>query len=283
MTANAANDLPIAAQIEGLLFVAAEAVAPSQLAEALDVSVSTVDVALNELEATLGKRGLRLQRHGGKVQHTTAPELAGVIEQFLGLEATSRLSRAALETLAIIAYQQPITHPQIDAIRGVNSDSMLKSLLTKGLIYEVGRAEAALAVHDLGDADQVLGRKLAAEERDAGEAHLGGELLDEGGLAGPRRAPDEDGPAERHPQQEVGELTLGQGDGSVHVITSVSPSAPPSARDGRVAGAGGDRLGVRPAAGRSRVRSRLSAARRLQALGRVSTRGWRHHPRGMPD
>ncbi len=141
MTENSADDMALAAQIEGLLFVASEAVAPSQLAEALDVSTSSVDVALRELEMSLSKRGLRLQRHSGRVQLTTAPELAGAIEQFLGLEATSRLSRAALETLSIIAYQQPITHPQIDAIRGVNSDSMLKSLLNKGLIFESGRAE----------------------------------------------------------------------------------------------------------------------------------------------
>ncbi len=134
-------NMPVAAQIEGLLFVASEAVAPAQLAEALDVSQSTVEVALNELEQTLRAHGLRLQRHSGRVPLTTAPDLADAIERFLGLEATSRLTRAALETLAIIAYRQPITHPQIDAIRGVNSDSMLKSLLTKGLIYEAGRAE----------------------------------------------------------------------------------------------------------------------------------------------
>ena len=141
MSENQPTEMPLAAQVEGLLFVASEAVAPSQLAEALDVSVSGVEVALNELEAALSKRGLRLQRHSGRVQLTTAPELAAAIEQFLGLESTSRLTRAALETLAIIAYRQPITHPQIDAIRGVNSDSMLKSLLNKGLIYESGRAE----------------------------------------------------------------------------------------------------------------------------------------------
>ncbi len=141
MSENQTNQMPLAAQIEGLLFVAVESVAPSQLAEALDVGVSSVDVALNELESQLKTRGLRLQRHSGRVQLTTAPELAEPIEQFLGLEATSRLSRAALETLAIIAYQQPITHPQIDAIRGVNSDSMLKSLLNKGLIYEAGRTD----------------------------------------------------------------------------------------------------------------------------------------------
>ncbi len=66
-----------------------------------------------------------------------------MIEKFLGLEASSRLSRAALETLAIIFYRQPVTRPQIDAIRGVNSDGVLKSLLLKGLVQEVGRAEAA--------------------------------------------------------------------------------------------------------------------------------------------
>ncbi len=136
-----AASLPLAAQVEGLLFVASEAVTPSQLAEALDVSPSSVEVALNELESALKPRGLRLQRHSGRVQLTTAPELASAIEEFLGMEATSRLTRAALETLAIIAYRQPITHPQIDSIRGVNSDSMLKSLLNKGLIYESGRAE----------------------------------------------------------------------------------------------------------------------------------------------
>ena len=64
-----------------------------------------------------------------------------MIERFLGLEATTHLSRVALETLAIIAYQQPVTRPQVDAVRGVNSDSMLKSLLSKGLIFESGRAD----------------------------------------------------------------------------------------------------------------------------------------------
>jgi segregation and condensation protein B len=67
--------------------------------------------------------------------------MAPVVEKFLGLEATARLSRAALETLAIVAYRQPITRPGIDAVRGVSSDGVIKSLLTKGLIQEVGRAE----------------------------------------------------------------------------------------------------------------------------------------------
>ena len=72
---------------------------------------------------------------------TSAPEHAELIEQFLGLEATTRLSRAALETLSIIAYQQPVTRPQVDAVRGVNSDGMMKSLLSKGLVMESGRTD----------------------------------------------------------------------------------------------------------------------------------------------
>jgi segregation and condensation protein B len=141
MSENEENYLPLSIQIEGLLFVAAEPVAPAHLAEALDVAPSMIEAALKELESALQSRGLRLQRHSGRVQLTTAPDLAATIERFLGLEATAHLSRAGLETLAIIAYQQPVTHPQIDSIRGVNSDSMLKSLLSKGLIIESGRAD----------------------------------------------------------------------------------------------------------------------------------------------
>jgi segregation and condensation protein B len=134
-------ELPLSVQLEAMLFVAGEPVTPSQLAAALDVAVSVVERGLHELDASLAGRGIRLQRHAGRVQLTTAPELAELVERFLGLEATSHLSRAALETLAIIAYQQPVTRPQIDAIRGVNSDSMMKSLLNKGLILESGRAD----------------------------------------------------------------------------------------------------------------------------------------------
>jgi len=138
---NIETELPLSVKIEAILFVAAEPVPTSQLATALDVSTSVVERGLNELDESLSIRGLRLQRHGGRVQLTTAPEFAELIERFLGLESTSRLSRAALETLAIVAYQQPVTRPQIDSIRGVNSDSMIKSLLNKGLVLESGRAD----------------------------------------------------------------------------------------------------------------------------------------------
>src|SRR5512132_2612438 len=138
---NSEIELQVSMKLEALLLVAPEPVTIPQLAAALDVAPSVVERGLNELDAGLATRGLRLQRHAGRYQLTTAPQLAELIERFLGLEATTHLSRAALETLAIIAYQQPVTRPQIDSIRGVNSDSMMKSLLTKGLILESGRAD----------------------------------------------------------------------------------------------------------------------------------------------
>jgi len=138
---NSDIELPLSMKLEALLFVAAEPVTTAQLATALDVAPSVVERGLNELDAALATRGLRLQRNAGRFQLTTAPQLAELIERFLGLEATTHLSRAALETLAIIAYQQPVTRPHIDSIRGVNSDSMMKSLLNKGLILESGRAD----------------------------------------------------------------------------------------------------------------------------------------------
>lgn len=139
-------EISLSARLEALLFVAAGAVTPAQLAAALEVSTNEVNQGLADLEAMYvaegPRRGLRIQRHFGRVQLTTTAEAAPIVERFLGLEASSRLSRAALEALAIAAYQQPVTRPQIDAIRGVNSDGVLKSLLSKGLIQEIGRAEA---------------------------------------------------------------------------------------------------------------------------------------------
>jgi segregation and condensation protein B len=128
--------------LEALLFVAGGPVSIQQLAAALNRKPDEVEHGLKDLGLGYARMGgLSLQWYAGKVQLTTAPQMAQVIEKFLGLEALARLSRAALETLAIIAYRQPITRPGIDAIRGVSSDGVLKSLLSKGLIQESGRAE----------------------------------------------------------------------------------------------------------------------------------------------
>jgi segregation and condensation protein B len=138
--------LSLVASLEAILFVAPGPVTVEQIATALDISPQEVQKGLELLEDTyrnnLQDHGLSLQHLHGRYQLTTAPQAAFVIERFLGIEANARLSRAALETLAIIAYKQPITRPQIDAIRGVNSDGVIKSMLSKGLIQEAGRADA---------------------------------------------------------------------------------------------------------------------------------------------
>lgn len=129
------------ALVESLLFVASGSVPIGRLAKALGITQNAVRKHLDTLEANYETRGLRLMWDKNGVQITTAPQASGAIERFLGLEFNTRLSNAALEALAIIGYMQPTTRPQIDQIRGVNSDGALRTLLSKGLIEEVGRME----------------------------------------------------------------------------------------------------------------------------------------------
>lgn len=129
--------------IESLLFVADEPAAIERLAAAIGAQREAVEEALQVLGEEYERRGLRLQRKGGRVQMVTAPEAAPHIERFLDLELTSRLSAPALETLAIVAYQQPITRVGVEAVRGVNCDSVLRTLVSKGLIEAVGRLPQA--------------------------------------------------------------------------------------------------------------------------------------------
>ena len=126
-----------------MLFVADGPIPLEQLARLLNISVPEVEQALAEAAAWLAAGGLALQRHGNRVQAVTAPEMGPYVERFLGLDLANRLSPAALEVLAIIAYRQPITRAEIEAIRGVNSDGVLRTLSAKGLVAEVGRLEQA--------------------------------------------------------------------------------------------------------------------------------------------
>ena len=129
--------------LEALLFAAPGLSSIEQLSQALSVSKTEVEKSLESLSAHLSmQHGLRLQKIKNQYQLITAPEHGEMIEKFLGLEITSRLTQAALEVLAIVAYKQPATRPEIDSIRGVNSDGVVKSLLSKGLIEELGRSEA---------------------------------------------------------------------------------------------------------------------------------------------
>lgn len=135
------EEASLTALLESVLFVASGPVSISRLASILEITPSSVNRLLEDLSVEYIERGFRLQWSGGNVQLTTAPECAHVVERFLGLELTTRLSHAALETLAIVAFTQPVTRPQIDQIRGVNSDSSIRTLLSVGLLEEVGRQE----------------------------------------------------------------------------------------------------------------------------------------------
>jgi segregation and condensation protein B len=130
------------AAVEAILFVAGESITPAQIASVVEQPVSMVNAALAALGEKYQTSGLALQFNRGKVLLTSSPYHAAVVERFLGLDPSAKLSRAAIETLTIISYRQPITRPQVDAIRGVNSDGVIRTLQNKGLIEEVGRAES---------------------------------------------------------------------------------------------------------------------------------------------
>lgn len=134
-------ELSLKSKVESLLFVAGEPVAIERLAAALDSGKDQVETALQDLAQDYSGRGIRLQRKGQRVQMVTAPDAAGVVRLFLGLELSGKLSPAALETLAIIAYRQPVTRAEIEAVRGVNSDSVLRTLTQRGLVEELDRLD----------------------------------------------------------------------------------------------------------------------------------------------
>ncbi len=129
------------ALVESLIFVADEPLEVALLAAILEAEPAEVSEAIDALAADCHSRGLRIQRTGELVQMVTAPEAAPYVERLLGLEHHQRLSTAALETLAIVAYKQPVTRAAIEAIRGVNSDRVVATLMVRGLVEEVGRAE----------------------------------------------------------------------------------------------------------------------------------------------
>ncbi len=126
--------------LESLLFVAGRPLERAELRRLLAINDNQLDEALNALAAECEKRGVRVQRLGEQVQFVSAPENARYIAVLLGLPTQARLTTAALETLAVIAYRQPLTRSQIETIRGVNSDRALASLIAHSLVNEVGRA-----------------------------------------------------------------------------------------------------------------------------------------------
>jgi segregation and condensation protein B len=141
MTSGANENLKLV--IESILFVADDPVETAALARVAGRREEDIIAAVEAIAAEYKGRGLRIQRTGAAVQMVTAPEASPFVEQFLGVDEDQRISHAALETLAIIAYKQPISRQVIEAIRGVNCDRALASLKARGLVTEVGRASTA--------------------------------------------------------------------------------------------------------------------------------------------
>lgn len=129
------------AQLEALLFVAERPLSRGEIARLAGVDRETVDDRLGDLEVTLASRGIRLVLGGDRVELATAPEAGALIARYVGADAV-RLSPAALETLAIIAYRQPVTKAVIERIRGVDSDYTVRALIHRRLVVEQGRADA---------------------------------------------------------------------------------------------------------------------------------------------
>jgi len=128
-------------QLEALLFVAERPLSRREIGTIAGVDQATVDERLGDLEVALTDRGIRLALSGDRVELVTAPEAGVLIARYVGADAV-RLSGASLETLAIVAYRQPITKGGVERIRGVDSDYSIRALLHRRLVVELGRSEA---------------------------------------------------------------------------------------------------------------------------------------------
>ena len=129
------------AALEALLFVAERPLSRREIGSIAGVDRATVDARLGDLEISLAGRGIRLIASGDRVELATAPDAGPLVARYVGSDAT-RLSPASLETLAIVAYRQPLTRSVIERIRGVDSDYSLRTLLHRRLVVELGRSDA---------------------------------------------------------------------------------------------------------------------------------------------
>nr|WP_053413327.1 SMC-Scp complex subunit ScpB [Corynebacterium lactis] len=135
---------PLRAGVEAILLVVDTPVAAEDMARALDVPVADVRDVLRELENELSARrsGIELRETGEGWRFYTAPAHASAVERFLLDGSQSKLSRAAMETLAVVAYRQPATRAQVSGVRGVNVDGVMRTLVARGLIAESGEDPA---------------------------------------------------------------------------------------------------------------------------------------------
>lgn len=155
-------------RIEAILYVSGEAVSIRDMAKALQISESALKKALNEIrdEYDYEQRGFLLKRFGDKVQLATRPLYSEDVVRLLQPVQQQSLTQAAMETLAVVAYKQPVTRAEVEAIRGVKCDYSLQSLMIKGMIDEVGRKDT-------------IGRPILYGTTDKFLSHFGIQTLDE--------------------------------------------------------------------------------------------------------
>lgn len=206
------------AQLEALLFVAEKPLSRREIATLAGVDRAAVDERLGDLEVSLGSRGIRLILSGDRVELTTAPEAGALIARYVGVDAV-RLSPAALETLAIVAYRQPATRAVIERIRGVDSDYTVRTLLHRRLIVELGRSDTPGRPFLYGTGFEFLERfgLTSLEELPPLDVEVAARLMDEDAPFGPE---DEPSAAEDAPRGAADSPPVGG-------------TAPPAAQDPR--------------------------------------------------
>jgi segregation and condensation protein B len=179
------------ASLEALLFVAERPLTRREIASLAGVDRDTVDARLGDLEVSLAARGVRLLVSGDRVELTTSREAGALIARYVGADAI-RLSPAALETLAIVAYRQPVTKAAVERIRGVDSDYTIRALLHRRLVVELGRAEAPGRPFLYGTGFEFLERfgLTTLEELPPLDVDVAARIAEEGGSAVGARVPE---------------------------------------------------------------------------------------------
>ena len=179
------------AQLEALLFVAERPLSRREIATLSGVDLATVDARLGDLEVSLANRGIRLVLSADRVELVTAPDAGGLIARYVGADAV-RLSPASLETLAIVAYRQPVTKAAIERIRGVDSDYTVRTLLHRRLVVELGRSEGPGRPYLYGTGFEFLERfgLTSLEELPPLDAEVAARLVEDDAVAAAEDAAD---------------------------------------------------------------------------------------------